>query len=650
MLINRKQVLILIIMILVIIMGFLFSFTHRCLSLPVWPVTEDPDGNPVYDDIIGFADGSSLEFSKIEIPPLGEIKYTIGDNWVDFPEKLNTKHHKPHTVHIHFNTNTITEDVRLIVSVMTDDPNEQTVGAYFDGNQMPQVAGKKIQYGKFTLQIFWLGSVIPGEHEISIKNETDPNCTDQNFNYGIYFDYVKLLPRQTIVIPDDYSTISEGIEASIPGDIIRVKKNKIAYKENIQLKSRIMLIGEDAQETIINGNGEGQTVIDGADQAQIKGFTIKNDGSGIGVSASHDSMYIANNIILSCSTGIRLTGQNTEIINNTMAENDYPIYVRKADVGAPIPSLICKNNIFNDGLCAIYILTDNNNDLSIDPNCKDQIIQEFRFNNILSGFDSNLNLSNLAMQNMEVNPFFVDTNNHNYHLMPYSPCIDAGDPNSDFSLEPDPNNGGRINLGAFGNTPLAQKTLDSDRDGALDYYEGPGDIDQDGRPDYLDNQTAVFKTSTSKGFELEVGAGRIAICLQADANTPLILEKVKALKEKSPGISGLNPPKSHYYYGFWEFTINGLEQGANIKIAILCPHESFFDFQEYYAYDPENGWSALQIQKDPTRSRIYITLSDGDKEDIDASENGAIFHRGAIAVPLFLGEEYDYKSCFISNL
>ncbi len=38
-----------------------------------------------------------------------------------------------------------------------------------------------------------------------------------------------------------------------------------------------------------------------------------------------------------------------------------------------------------------------------------------------------------------------------------SPCIDAGDPVSDYSNEPAPN-GNRINIGAFGNTTEASKT------------------------------------------------------------------------------------------------------------------------------------------------------------------------------------------------
>ncbi|KPK45055.1 MAG: hypothetical protein AMJ65_01220, partial [Phycisphaerae bacterium SG8_4] len=39
-----------------------------------------------------------------------------------------------------------------------------------------------------------------------------------------------------------------------------------------------------------------------------------------------------------------------------------------------------------------------------------------------------------------------------------SPCVDAGDPDSDYSPEPAPN-GGRTNMGAYGGTPQASKSL-----------------------------------------------------------------------------------------------------------------------------------------------------------------------------------------------
>jgi parallel beta-helix repeat protein len=57
--------------------------------------------------------------------------------------------------------------------------------------------------------------------------------------------------------------------------------------------------------------------------------------------------------------------------------------------------------------------------------------------------------------NLNLDPLFVNAAAGDYHLGPLSPCIDAGDPASDFSLEPEPD-GGRINMGAYGNTPEAE--------------------------------------------------------------------------------------------------------------------------------------------------------------------------------------------------
>jgi parallel beta-helix repeat protein len=48
-------------------------------------------------------------------------------------------------------------------------------------------------------------------------------------------------------------------------------------------------------------------------------------------------------------------------------------------------------------------------------------------------------------------PVFVDPGSSNYHLAAGSPAIGAGNPNSHYQLEPEPA-GGRINLGAYGNT------------------------------------------------------------------------------------------------------------------------------------------------------------------------------------------------------
>jgi hypothetical protein len=77
--------------------------------------------------------------------------------------------------------------------------------------------------------------------------------------------------------------------------------------------------------------------------------------------------------------------------------------------------------------------------------------------------------------NLDADPCFADLDNGDYHLQSQtgrwdpnsktwvlddvmSPCIDAGDPSSPVSSEPNPN-GGRINMGAYGGTEYASMSL-----------------------------------------------------------------------------------------------------------------------------------------------------------------------------------------------
>ena len=51
-------------------------------------------------------------------------------------------------------------------------------------------------------------------------------------------------------------------------------------------------------------------------------------------------------------------------------------------------------------------------------------------------------------------PLFANPEGGDFHLLPESPCIDAGKPSSECSLEPAPN-GCQVNMGAYGNTDEA---------------------------------------------------------------------------------------------------------------------------------------------------------------------------------------------------
>ena len=80
---------------------------------------------------------------------------------------------------------------------------------------------------------------------------------------------------------------------------------------------------------------------------------------------------------------------------------------------------------------------------------------------------------------ISADPLFADPKNGDFHLKSEggrwdprlkrwvadkatSPCIDAADPNDDFSKEPEPN-GSRINIGAYGNTKEASRTKPKER-------------------------------------------------------------------------------------------------------------------------------------------------------------------------------------------
>ena len=98
--------------------------------------------------------------------------------------------------------------------------------------------------------------------------------------------------------------------------------------------------------------------------------------------------------------------------------------------------------------------------------------------------------------NIDADPMFFlpSEDGPDFHLCAASPCIDAGDPFSDYSNEPEPN-GGRVNMGAYGNTweATTSELVDTDGDNMRDDWEiehfgnldrnGFGDADGDGLND-----------------------------------------------------------------------------------------------------------------------------------------------------------------------
>jgi len=129
----------------------------------------------------------------------------------------------------------------------------------------------------------------------------------------------------TIVVPDDYPTIQEAINAANASDTIFVYNG--TYLENVVVNKSVSLIGENKFITVIDGNASGNVLRVTASNVVIRSFTIQKSGNST-IEVSGISLFkvlnttIYDNIIKNNNIGIHLRGSNkTRILDNIIADN-----------------------------------------------------------------------------------------------------------------------------------------------------------------------------------------------------------------------------------------------------------------------------------------------------------------------------------------
>jgi len=192
--------------------------------------------------------------------------------------------------------------------------------------------------------------------------------------------------------------------------------------------------------------------------------SVYYDGGAIYIAGA--SPTIANNVVAHNSaldSGGILTWYGTgSIINNTIVHNrPNGLYLGPTPWSFEKP-LILNNIIWQNEMCiSEYVYAEDYN---------------VNYNNIQGGFEiEDEDEVEQGEGNIDVDPLFADLSSRDYHLKSQagrwdpasqswvqddvtSPCIDAGDPDSDCTAEPSPN-GERINMGAFGGMPQASMSL-----------------------------------------------------------------------------------------------------------------------------------------------------------------------------------------------
>lgn len=124
---------------------------------------------------------------------------------------------------------------------------------------------------------------------------------------------------KVILVPDDFPTIEEGINAANSGDTVLVDAGTY-HENNIHLKEGVVVRGAGIDLSIVDGDS--LTVFWGADDAIIEGFTIINaiKTSERGIFCWSSSPVIQNNKITKCYNGISVA-DNAVIINNIIVNN-----------------------------------------------------------------------------------------------------------------------------------------------------------------------------------------------------------------------------------------------------------------------------------------------------------------------------------------
>ncbi len=310
-----------------------------------------------------------------------------------------------------------------------------------------------------------------------------------------------------------FDTIGEAVIAATDGNTVIVSPG--TYLENVDFGQKTITIRSTdpndrwvVENTVIDANGEGAGVRfdHQGEEAVIRGFTITG-ASESGIYCYLASPTIQDNIIRGNTAyrggGIGCSSYNSspmivgnEIMDNTASSRGGGIYQGDGVIRNCVIAWNTTTGSYSDGGglydCDGEIIncTIANNE-SVDDGggvygCGGTIKSCIIYGNSAGGDGAQLYGSATATYScveggyfgagcIGSDPCFADAAGGDYHLLSEagrwdsltegwvndgstSPCIDAGDPASEFMVEPNPN-GGRINMGAYGNTIYASKSV-----------------------------------------------------------------------------------------------------------------------------------------------------------------------------------------------
>jgi hypothetical protein len=275
------------------------------------------------------------------------------------------------------------------------------------------------------------------------------------------------------------ATLEEAASRAQAGDVIRLGRGTYPLAATLQLPAGVTLAGAGPHLTTLDGGGL-RVAVAPATGAELR--QVRVVGAEIGVSVEAATSVKLRNVILSDNSAVGLAVEATgsaELVSATVARNGIGVRVRGA---TGIRNALATAN--GTGIAA--------SDAALAITGYSDVWGNTRDWEGTRPHDTDLGVA-VTFASGEAVP-----------LLPTAaqPSTDRGDPADDYALEPVPN-GGRINMGAYGNTPFAE--LSTYIPGPLDGGGGPGDAGSSGD----DGGTAApAKSANGGGCGCDLGGSR----------------------------------------------------------------------------------------------------------------------------------------------
>jgi parallel beta-helix repeat protein len=157
--------------------------------------------------------------------------------------------------------------------------------------------------------------------------------------------------------PNNYTKIQDAINDSSNGDIVFVYDDSSPYYENLIVNKSITLLGEEKNNTVIDGNGLGVVVRISANHVNIRCFTIINGSVGIYYWGENNSV-IEENVIKGSPYGIELVGGSNNEIRNNIVNGGKGIYLSSTYESTVYGNIVtnCGHGIYIDHSSQNYIV------------------------------------------------------------------------------------------------------------------------------------------------------------------------------------------------------------------------------------------------------------------------------------------------------